>query len=102
MASKFEIFIVGAMTGIIAAAVVDHYTGRNESYTTQSQRVEMRDVNKDGIDDVVITTQDGYKTPFIGFKQGGNIIYLSLKQIKERYEREFKQSYGPLEKIKLE
>ena len=46
--------------------------------------VEMRNINGDGLKDIVTFSDRGARTIFYGVAQGDSVVYLSAEQIKKR------------------
>jgi len=43
------------------------------------------DFNKDGIADLVVEKENGYKLPLFGFIDGSDIVYVSAHKMKKRF-----------------
>ena len=100
MARLVEYLMVGgAMVTIAAGAIVGYNVDCSNKLEIHRQRIEsvttaeVRDMNGDSIDDVVLTDDLGQKRVFWGVKEGDKTVYLTSQQIKERFGSEVEKKY---------
>ena len=79
--TKFFISTVGLLTGVIL-----YMTGNKVGSRSTPRTVEVRDVNKDGIEDVIVTSAGGKDTYFFGDKFLDGTIHLPVEIIKKMYD----------------
>jgi len=84
--------LLGPLTSASSIAAISYWC-------LQPQTAELVDVNKDGIEDLIVRSLSSTETVFYGISQGDSIsgqsiTYLSKSQIKEIYEEKAKKFYG--------
>jgi len=62
------------------------------------QGYSQKDLNRDGIPDLIIELRGGRKIPMYGSKKGNNIEYISTSEMKERNPNSM-IDYGKIEKM---
>lgn len=88
--------LVATFIGLATIGLGKVYIGSH----TEPKSVELRDVNGDSINDIVVKDMRGVKTPFIAIQDGDKTTYLSIDKLREMHGAAFDARYGGvLEKL---
>ncbi|MAG02563.1 hypothetical protein CMI42_04455 [Candidatus Pacearchaeota archaeon] len=78
-------FSMGTLFGLTLGFLVGGITvGVISEFNPPKQVYETRDLNNDGIQDMVIEQSNGYKKPFFGIEESGKTTYITGSEVKKR------------------
>jgi len=92
--TKFAAFM-GIVT--ISALAASHYSTKEKEARQLKESTIQKDLDQNGLDDMVIELSGGYKVPLFAIKQEGQIKYLSGTEMVKQYPESI-VDYGRIEK----
>jgi len=81
VASSAMFAVLGLVTAASIAVLHNPKSGRQTYGPASAYHL---DLNNDGVADMVVSDATGYKTPLYGFRNGGEIWYVSAAEMQKR------------------